>query len=89
MAGNFTSYGDEISIMPVGLNVKYAREVARNLALDAGAGPSYSYAEHEKESRFSQKEGRNDWILGGQVFVDLTYKIRWFSIGINGKYQGT
>ena len=37
-----------------------------------------------------ENEDTSDWVFGGQVFADITYKMtnQWF-IGINGKYQFT
>jgi hypothetical protein len=82
--------GEEITFIPVELNLKYAKEAARNLVVDFGGGLSYSYVEIEPSTFFgSGQEERDDWLLGAQVFADLTYKINWFSIGINGKYQIT
>ena len=85
--------------VPVEINLKYAMEAASNFVVDFGAGLSCSYVElhhfvyffdPEKENTITMRsETRDDWLFGGQVFVDLTYKIRWFSIGVNGKYQIT
>jgi hypothetical protein len=85
--------GEDIDFVPIEVNVKYAKETARNLVVDFGAGLSYSYVELQDLPLFSifgdQGEKRDDWLFGGQVFADLTYKIQWFSIGVNGKYQIT
>lgn len=82
--------GEEISFLPIELNLKYAKEAARNFVVDFGAGLSYSYVELEYRSFWgAAQEERDDWLFGVQFFADLTYKIRWFSIGVNGKYQIT
>ncbi len=82
--------GEEITFVPVELNLKYAKEAARNFVVDFGAGLSYSSVEIQYRPFFgAAREKRDDWLFGGQVFADLTYKINWFSIGINGKYQIT
>jgi hypothetical protein len=85
--------GEEITFVPIELNLKYAKEAARNFVVDFGAGLSYCYTELTYVDfsflRETTREERDDWLFGGQVFVDLTYKIRWFSIGVNGKYQIT
>jgi hypothetical protein len=69
-----------------------------NFVVDFGAGLSYSYVELDRPVYFlmddgntvtSRTETRDEWLFGAQVFADLTYKIRWFSIGVNGKYQIT
>lgn len=82
--------GEEITFVPVELNLKYAKEAARNFVVDFGAGLSYSSVEIQYRPFFgAAREKRDDWLFGGQVFADLTYKINWFSIGVNGKYQIT
>jgi len=82
--------GEEITFIPVELNMKYAKEAARNFVVDFGAGLSYSSAEIQYRPLFgAAQEKRSNWLFGGQVFVDLTYIINWFSIGVNGKYQIT
>ena len=96
---NINLFGDHISFVPVEVNVKYAKEAAPNLVVDFGGGLSYSYAKlevtdwsHPSYSGNTVYYGyleREDWLLGGQIFADLTYKIGFFSIGLNGKYQIT
>lgn len=87
----------DINFVPVELNLKYAMEAASNFVVDFGAGLSCSYVELDRPIYFlldentvtSRTESRDEWLFGAQVFADLTYKIRWFSIGVNGKYQIT
>ena len=86
---NITIFGEEISFVPIELNAKYAIELVPNLAVDFGAGVSYSYAKLEDLGPFGSGKERSDWLFGGQFFADLTYRINWFSIGINTKYQIT
>ncbi len=86
-AVNVTAFGEDISFYPVELNVKYAFKVVRNLVLDFGAGGSYSYAEIQHQTPFGSTQ--DDWLFGAQFFTDLTYKIRWFTMGVNAKYQIT
>jgi hypothetical protein len=82
--------GEAISFVPVELNLKYGKESARNFVVDFGAGLSYSSVEIQYQPLFGvAQEKRSDWLFGGQVFADLTYKINWFFIGVNGKYQIT
>jgi len=89
-ATNIEIFGDEISFFPFELNSKYAIELVPNLAVDFGAGVSYSYAKLREHSLFfGVRNERSDWLFGGQFFADLTYRIHWFSIGINTKYQIT
>lgn len=90
-AVNITVFGgEEINFIPVELNGKYAKEVAPNLIADFGGGLSYSYVELQHRHVFSPHEKERDgWLLGAQFFAELTYKIRWFSVGVNAKYQIT
>jgi hypothetical protein len=90
---------NDISFVPVELNLKYAMEAVSNFVVDFGGGLSCSYVELDRPVYFlhpelentvtSRTESRDEWLFGAQVFADLTYKIRWFSIGVNGKYQIT
>ncbi len=77
----------DVTFIPVELNLKYAVALDPNWVIDFGAGISYSYFKIEANGI---DEDADDWLFGGQVFADITYKINkeWF-IGINGKYQFT
>lgn len=87
---NIGVLGEDISFVPIELNLKYAIETANNFVIDFGAGVSYSYVELRDQNPFGAGwNERDDWLFGGQFFGDLTYKIDWFSIGVNAKYQIT
>ncbi len=89
-ATNVEVGGEEISFYPLELNLKYAIKAAPNLILDFGGGLSYSYVELQFQVPFGPlQQKRDDWLFGAQFFMDLTYKINWFSIGLNAKYQVT
>ena len=88
-ATNITIFGEDVSFFPLELNSKYAIEAAKNFVVDFGGGVSYSYARLEDHPLFGIARKRSDWLFGGQFFADLTYKIHWFSIGVNAKYQIT
>jgi len=89
-AANVEMAGEEISFVPLELNMKYATEVAPKLVIDFGGGISYSYVELQYQVPFGPLQPeRDDWLFGAQFFADLTYKINWFSIGLNAKYQIT
>ena len=89
-SSNMEIGGEEITFVPVEVNVKYATEAGRDLVFDLGAGLSYSSAEIQYHILFaSAQEKRTDWLFGGQIFADLTYAIGRFTIGVNGKYQIT
>jgi len=87
---NMEIAGEEITFIPCELNVKYAKETARDLVVDVGVGLSYSSVKLQYSPLFgTAQKSRSDWLFGGQVFADLTYKIHLFTIGVNGKYQIT
>ena len=89
-AANISLGGEEINFVPIEVNVKYAREFAHNFVADFGAGFSYSYVALTNVIVFvTIEEERDDWLFGGQIFADLSYKINWFSIGLDAKYQIT
>lgn len=90
-AGNLTAFGGEdIEYIPVEFNAKYAFDSTTNFVFDVGGGLSYSRAEITQVNLFAGDTDRGSgWLLGGQVFTDLTYKIGWFSLGLNAKYQIT
>lgn len=89
-AANVEMAGEEITFYPLELNLKYAAEIAPRLVIDFGGGISYSYVELQYQAPFWPAEReRDDWLFGAQFFVDLTYKINWFFIGVNAKYQVT
>jgi len=77
----------KVTYIPVELNLKYAIPISPDWVVDFGGGISYNYFKIKAEDI---DEDADDWLLGGQVFTDITYKIskEWF-IGINGKYQFT
>ena len=88
--GNITLFGEDIIFVPIEVNAKYANEFAHNFVLAFGAGLSYSYAELTNQFLgVTTTEERNDWLFGGQIFSDLSYKINWFTMGLNFKYQIT
>ena len=84
------TFGDtdvDLTYVPLEVNLKYAAEVSPHLIIDFGAGVSYNYAEVEVSNGESDSE--DEWLLGGQFFVDLNYTFDKFFLGINGKYQIT
>jgi len=88
--GNITLGGEDVIFVPIEVNTKYTNEFARNFVLDFGAGLSYSYAELTNQIfGVTTAKERNGWLFGGQIFTDLNYKINWFTIGFNFKYQIT
>jgi hypothetical protein len=89
-AANVSLMGEDINFVSIELNTKYAKEFAHNFILDFGAGLSYSYAEHRYIFPFvGISQVSKDWLFGGQIFTDFSYRINWFSIGVNTKYKIT
>lgn len=78
----------EVTFVPIELNLKYAIKADPNLVIDFGAGVSSNYVK-EEESAFDFSDSRDDWLLGGQFFMDLNYTMNQFFIGVNTKYQLT
>jgi hypothetical protein len=78
----------EVTFVPMELNLKYAIQSDPNLVIDFGAGVSYNYVK-EEESAFDFSDSRDDWLFGGQFFMDFNYMINQFFIGVNTKYQLT
>ncbi len=83
------------------LNAKYAKDLGRYFVFDAGGGLSLNNADVSFEtydwvevdgtriSTLTAKREESQWLLGGQIFADLTFKFHWFMLGLNGKYQIT
>jgi hypothetical protein len=87
--GNVMGVKTELTFIPIELNLKYAVEAAPQFAIDFGAGASYNYVE-EKVSLFGASLSDDDWLFGGQFFIDMNYNVGGgFFIGANGKYQIT
>lgn len=91
VADNVTLFGGEdVDYVPVELNAKYAVSLSPHLIFDIGGGVSYNYVKITYEPFLGEAvEIGEDWLIGGQVFSDLTFRINWFSIGLYGKYQIT
>lgn len=80
---------DTMLIEPYELNMKYAKEIQQNLVADVGGGLSYVYAKYTNNNLFGPDIEQSKWLFGAQLFGDLTYKIRWFSVGAWLRYQTT
>ena len=78
-----------VNYVPVELNLKYVIKASPQWLIALGAGVSYNWLDVELDV-CDECSGSEDWVFGGQVFADITYKMsnQWF-IGINGKYQFT
>ncbi len=97
-AANVEIFGDDIDFLPVELNAKYVNELGSHFFLDFGGGLSLNRASITVEGDWYDDNGYwtwdnvdlgDEWLFGGQVFTDLIFKIKWFSIGLNGKYKLT
>jgi len=79
----------EVTYVPIELNIKYAAAVAESVVLDLGLGGSYNYVEEKASSAGFTPAKVDDWLWGGQAFMDLNFTINQFFLGISGKYQIT
>jgi hypothetical protein len=82
----------DVTFAPIELNLKYAVNAGTNLVIDFGAGVSTTYVEVEQTVStpdFVAFVSDNDWLFGGQFFVDMYYTTNQFFIGINAKYHAT
>ena len=80
--GDISGTDTETTFVPIELNLKYALKITPEVTIDIGAGPSVNYAKLESDSVSS-----DNWMIGGQAFVDLSLKLHQFFVGINAKYQ--
>jgi len=87
VASSIGIFSDEMSLGSFELNGKYAKAVSSNFVLAGGAGLSYSYAEFDTFDFFNGVAEVSDWLFGGQIFADLVFRVKWFDLGVNAKYQ--
>ena len=83
------------------LNAKYAKDLSPNFVIDAGGGLSWikidgTFEVHnfilvgdQNIQTMDRRVPESEWLLGGQIFTDLTFTYRWLQLGINAKYQMT
>jgi outer membrane protein with beta-barrel domain len=79
----------DLTYVPVEVNLKYAIQTSPQLVFDLGGGFSFNYI-NASASAGAQSIDENDWVWGGQIFGDMTYKLgnQWY-LGLNAKYQAT
>lgn len=83
------------------LNAKYAKDISPYFVISAGGGLSGIKIDGTFEVHNTILVGNeyiqttdirvpeSKWLLGGQIFTDLTFTYHWFQLGINAKYQMT
>jgi len=86
-SGDFTdpvagSTGTRLTYVPIEVNLKYAVAATQTVVFDIGAGLSYNYAKLKMYG-----DSADDWMFGGQAFMDLDFTFNHFFFGISGKYQ--
>lgn len=86
--GRYLGRYTQVGYFPLELNLKYAFKAARKFVIAFGGGPSLNYAELRAGS-YPFGGYVNDWLFGGQLFLDLNYVSDGWFIGVNGKYQAT
>lgn len=91
----------DTDLMFLELNAKYTKDLSPYFVIAAGGGPSWIKLDGTFEvhnfilvgDRYIQTVDRrvpeSDWLLGGQIFTDLTFNYHWLQLGINAKYQIT
>lgn len=77
----------DVTFIPIELNLKYAAQAYPNFVVGFGAGVSYNYVEADVSG--SGIKGGDDWLFGGQLFVDLNYTVGNLVFGVDAKYQLT
>lgn len=81
-------YDTKLYFIPIELNLKYALKASKYFAFDFGGGPSFNYAK-EEITTLGTTESKDDWVFGGQFFLDFNCTFGQMFIGINSKYQFT
>jgi hypothetical protein len=81
-------FDTKLYYIPIELNFKYVLKASRYFVFDFGGGPSYNYAKEEIKT-LGETESQDDWMFGGQFFIDCNYTVGQIFIGINSKYQFT
>jgi hypothetical protein len=88
VAGSHANVDFDVNYVPIELNLKYNAEFAPNWVFGIGAGASYNYFDIQADVD-GRSADDDDWLWGGQVFADVSYKSGAWFFGINGKYQFT
>ncbi len=86
-ASSVSLFSDEMSLIPIEVNAKYAGAVGSNVVLAGGIGLSYSYAEFQEDVFLGPDVDETAWLFGGQLFGDLMIIVSRFALGIGAKYQ--
>jgi hypothetical protein len=91
----------EFEYIPVEFNGKYVIEPEPNLVIGFGGGLSFNHVDADVKllfrtdspvsgtSVFALSESDDEWLFGGQFFVDVNYKVDNIFFGANLKYQIT
>jgi hypothetical protein len=79
----------DLTFIPIELNLKYALKAYRNIVVDFGGGACYNYVEANVSEETKRIKSGDDWLFGGQLFLNLNYTIDQFFIGLGAKYQIT
>ena len=92
--GNLSLFlAPSIGTVALEVNGKRAFGLTRHLILGLGAGVSWTNLEYIDShwSLFSEtpEERVEDWVLGAQVFADLTFRIEWATVGLSVKQTVT
>lgn len=86
--GNVLGIDTELTYIPLELNLKYAVQNSPDFTIDFGGGLSYIYIE-ERILLGGVTISSDEWLFGGQFFVDGNYTFGQYFAGANFKYQIT
>jgi hypothetical protein len=84
----------EITYVPIEFNLINITPCGKNLQTRFGIGVSYSYVHIESDPppggiMMKSSDDSDEWLLGGQLFADISYYINNFFFGIDVKLQIT
>ncbi|MFT5783407.1 MAG: hypothetical protein ACI9JE_000726 [Candidatus Krumholzibacteriia bacterium] len=88
---NVDIFGDDITVSPLELNLKYAVEVGgpgnQGFVVAAGAGLAYAHVDVADYEFFDAAEYNDGWVFGGQIYGEGYYNFGKFMVGMKLKFQ--
>ncbi|MHC4686587.1 MAG: hypothetical protein ACYTEW_20080 [Planctomycetota bacterium] len=84
----------EITYVPIELNVMNILSFGEHVQTRFGIGVSYNYVHIESDPppggvMLKSSDDDEEWLLGGQLFADISYQINNFFFGLDLKVQMT
>lgn len=87
LEGSIPLVENELTYIPVELNLKYSGEIRSELDYFLGAGLSYSFVELEQDCQGTCFAEDEDWVAGAQLFGGVELRLRKWLFDLEGKYQ--